>query len=163
MITLMTVLAIATQKPMHEFVGQAGCQFYWGINLAWQWLMAISGLGIATYRLICFHYLFKRELNTKKISHLILLIQVAITTAILSIYVLMYNYFGWEKAMFFQFCMNLGTAEVNTILEYTYQEFQLDNSILKTFRFICLMSAQALFIAELGIYAWILYNIWKHN
>ena len=125
--------------------------------------MIISGVGMATYRLICFHYLFKRNLNTKKIAQKILLIQVAVTTAILTIYVLMYNYFGWEKVMFFQFCMNLGTTEVNTILEYTYQEFKLDNSILKTFRFVCLMTGQALFIAELAIYAWILYNLWKHD
>ena len=120
--------------------------------------------GMATYRLICFHDLFKRELlNTKIIAQMILLLELAVTVIILLLYGLMYSFIGWEKAMFFQFCMNLGTTEVNTILEYTHQESQLDESVLKVWRIICHMSGQALFIAEFAIYAWILFNLWKHN
>ena len=75
LITSMTIIPIATQKPMYQFVGLTGCQFYWGVNLTWQWLMTISGVGMATYRLICFHDLFKRELlNTKIIAQMILLL-----------------------------------------------------------------------------------------
>ena len=110
--------------------------------------------GMATYRLICFHDLFKRELlNTKIIAQMILLLELAVTVIILSLYGLMYSFIGWEKAMFFQFCMNLGTVELNTILEYAHQESHLDESVLKVWRIICHMSGQALFIAEFAIYS----------
>ena len=159
----MTVVPIATQKPLYKFVGRAGCQFYWGVNMAYQWLMIISGVGMATYRLICFHYLFKKELNTKKIAKWIIQAELVATTAILSLYALMYKLFGWEKAMFFQFCMNLGTTEVNTILDYTYRNERIDTSYFKMIRIPLSSFGQALMILELAIYAWILFNLWKHD
>ena len=162
-ISVMTTLPIATQKPLHEFVGQFGCQLYWGVNMAYQWVMVTSGAGMATYRLICFHYLFKKELNTKKISKYILLAELAIWVVIISLGVLTYSFFGWEKALFYQFCMNLGTPKINVIHEYTRQNDQLDLSHLKGLRFVFSLIGQVLFIAELFIYAWILYNLWKHD
>ena len=162
-ISVMTTLPIATQKPLHEYVGQFGCQLYWGVNLAFRWVMVTSGIGMATYRLICFHYLFKRELNTKKIAKYILLAELAFSGVMISLATLMFSFFGWEKAFFYQFCMNLGTPEINAIHKYEHQNDQLDQSHLKGLRFVLHFIEQVLFIAELVIYAWILYNLWKHD
>ena len=160
----MTIIPIATQKPMYEFVGRTGCQLYWGVNAAWQWLMGISGLGMAIYRLICFHYLFKKELNTKKIARLILVVELAVIVVIvLSLYTLIDTFFGWESAIYFQFCMNLGPAEVKTILRYTNRNDQIEMSYFKMIRIVCLLFGQALIMLELTIYAWILFNLWKHD
>ena len=162
-ISVMTTLPIATQKPLHEYIGQFGCQLYWGVNLAYQWVMVTSGAGMATYRLICFHYLFKKELNTKKIAKDILLVELAISGVMISLAALMYSFFGWEKAFFYQFCMNLGTTEINAIHAYVHQNDQLDRTHLKGIRIVLGLFGQAMFLAEVFIYAWILYKLWKHD
>ena len=132
--------------------------------MAWQWNQAVSGLGMAAYRLICFHYLFKKELNTKKIAKSILLIELGISILMLSLSAMMYTTFGWEQALFYQFCMNEGIDEVKTIQEYTSNQSQShDKTLLLGLRFFLGIFGQAFLIAEMTIYAWILYNLWKHD
>ena len=162
-IWVMTTLPIATQRPLYDYVGRMGCQFYWGVNIIFQSVMVYSGLGMAIYRLICFHYLFKKELNTKKIAQYILLAELAIGVGIISLSVWIFELFGWEKALFYQFCMNMGTAEINVIHEYTHQNGQFNQYHLTLLRFVLNSFGQVLFLAELAIYAWILYNLWKHD
>ena len=160
----MTTVPISTQTPMYEYVAESGCKIYWGINMAWQWNQAVSGLGMAAYRLICFHYLFKKELNTKKIAKSILLIELGISILMLSLSAMMYTTFGWEQALFYQFCMNEGIDEVKTIQEYTSNQSQShDKTLLLGLRFFLVIFGQAFLIAEMTIYAWILYNLWKHD
>ena len=122
-ISAMTTLPILTQKPMFEYVGQAGCRMYWGVNILYQWFMATAGFGMATYRLICFHYLFKKELNTKKIAKYILLTELVVSVGMTCLSAWSYARFGWEKAFFYQFCMNMGPNEVITIHEYTHKGY----------------------------------------
>ena len=96
-ISVMTTLPIATQRPLYDYIGQTGCHFYWGINIVFQSMMVYSGLGMAIYRLICFHYLFKKELNTKKIAHYILLSELGITVGVILLSVGIFEFFGWER------------------------------------------------------------------
>ena len=162
--SFMTTVPIATQTPMYKYVGESGCKVYWGINMAWQWNQVVSGLGMAAYRLICFHYLFKKDLNTKKISKYILLAELGILLVMLSLSALMYTTFGWEQALFYQFCMNLRIDEVKTVQEYTSNQSQsYDKSLLLGLRFFLGMFGQAFLIAEMTIYAWILFSLWKHD
>ena len=131
--------------------------------MAWQWNQGVSGLGMAAYRLICFHYLFKKKLNTKKIARYILLIELGISLVMISLSVLMYTTFGWEQALFYQFCMNEGPEEVSTIHEYTQHGERYDKSLLLGLRLVLCIFGQAFLIAEMTIYAWILFNLWKHD
>ena len=162
-VSVMTTVPIATQRPMYDYIGRKGCQFYWGLNIAYQNTMVNSGLGMAVYRLICFQNLFKKHLNKKRITKLILLTELALVSIMLVFASFIYTSIGWEKAIFYQFCMNLGTAEVNTLQKYPNQETDFDPAHLKRIRFVLHSYGQVLFIAELAIYAWILFNLWKHN
>ena len=162
-ISIMTTIPIATQRPMSDYVGRMGCQFYWGVNITFQSLMVNSGVGMAIYRLICFQNLFKKHLNTKKIIKTILLAELALLIFMITFSAFIYTTFGWEKALFYQFCMNLGTAEVDTLHKYTHENTILDPSYLKWVRFVLYLYGQGLFVAELAIYAWILFNLWKHD
>ena len=161
--SFMTTIPIASQTPLYEYIGQSGCQVYWGVNMAWQWNQGVSGLGMAAYRLICFHYLFKKKLNTKKIARYILLIELGISLVMISLSVLMYTTFGWEQALFYQFCMNEGPEAVSTIHEYTQHGERYDKSLLLGLRLVLCIFGQAFLIAEMTIYAWILFNLWKHD
>ena len=163
-ISAMTTLPIATQRPMYDYVGDVGCKLYWGVNITFQSVMVNSGLGMAIYRLICFNYLFKKELNIKKIANYILLAELMVSVFAISLSIWIFESFGWEKALFYQFCMNLGTAEVNALHKYTYQNnHHFNESHLKWLRFCLHLFGQVLFTVELVIYAWILYNLWKHD
>ena len=79
---------------MFEYVGQAGCRVYWGVNILYQWVMVTAGFGMAIYRLICFHYLFKKELNTKKIAKYILLTELVVSLGMTSLSAWSYAQFG---------------------------------------------------------------------
>ena len=163
-ISTLTIVPIATQKPMYDYVGQIGCKLYWGVNIIFQSVMVYSGLGMAIYRLICFHYLFKKELNTKKIAMYILLAEFAVSLFALFLSVWIFEFFGWERALFYQFCMNLGTNEVNALHKYTHQNnYVFKESYLKRLRFGLHLFGQALFTVEFAIYAWILFNLWRHD
>ena len=58
----------------------------------------------------------------------------------------------------------MGSAEVNALHKYTYQlNHQFNESDLKRLRFGLHLFGQVLFTVELFIYAWILYNLWRHD
>ena len=162
-ISVMTSVPIATQKPMYDYIGHKGCQFYWGVNITYQNIMVNSGVGMAIYRLICFQNLFKKNVNNKKITQLILLTELALVIIMLIFTAFIYTSIGWEKAIFYQFCMNMGTVEANTFQKYSNKNTDFDPSHLKGVRFVLHLYGQGLFIAELAIYTWILFNLWKHN
>ena len=162
-ISVATIVPIVTQKPMYEYVGQLGCQFYWGVNIAYGWVIATSGVGMATFRLICFHYLFKKEMDTKKIAKNILLGELVITAIMVTLAGLLFTYIGWEKALFYQYCMNMGHSESNIIHEYNQGDTKLDKSSRKGLRLALNLFGLALVIVEMIIYAWIIYNLWKHD
>ena len=162
-ISIMTTIPIATQRPMSDYVGRMGCQFYWGVNITFQSLMVNSGVGMAIYRLICFQNLFKKHLNTKKIIKTILLAELALLIFMITFSAFIYTTFGWEKALFYQFCMNVGPEAVSTIHEYTQHGERYDKSLLLGLRLVLCIFGQAFLIAEMTIYAWILFNLWKHD
>ena len=69
--------------------------------------------------------------------------------------------FGWENAIYYQDCMDMGWEQVHNLHDYKNQDF---NSLMyKTLRFAPLMTAQTLVIGELFIYFWIIYHLWKHD
>ena len=131
--------------------------------MAYTWLMVTSGMGMATYRLICFHYLFKKELDTKKIAKHILLAGFLISVSMITLCAWGYSQFGWEKAVLYQFCMNMGPVEVSTIHEYADTENDLNGTPIAIVRIVISTVSQSLLVLELAIYVWILFNLWKHD
>ena len=123
--------------------------------------MVTSSIGMAIYRLLCFHFLFKRNLNTVKMFRIILLIQVIVSVSMISTIAVGYNTFGWEKAIHYQHCSDMGSDQVQTVHNYNNKDF--DDKLYKTLRLVSPMTAQTLVFAELCIYFWIIYHLWKHD
>ena len=116
-LSTMTIVPIATQTPMNKFFGRIGCHMFWTGHMIYQWGMIMSGVGMAVYRLICFQFLFKRNLDNKSILRYILFIELALSVGLISMSAVSLNKFGWEKAVLFQFCMDIGSDEVEVITE----------------------------------------------
>ena len=160
-VTSMTTISLATQVPMKDTFGKNGCHFYWTSSKAYDWGMATSGSGMAMYRLICFQCLFKRDLNNKAMLRYILISQWVLSFFSISCNAACFSIFGWEKAIFYQFCMNFGAEKVDVIHQYESDYF--DVSLYWILRFGPNIIAQIMIIAELGIYVWIIWNLKKHD
>ena len=129
--------------------------------MIYQWGMIMSGVGMAVYRLICFQFVFKRNLDNKSILRYILITELALSAGLITMSAVSLNKFGWEKAILFQFCMDIGWNEVQAINQFNQEE---DNDLFfKILRFAPLALAQALVIVEFIIYIWIIFHLWKHD
>ena len=163
--SLMTSVSIATQTPMKDMTtfgrGQRACHFFWLTNLTYTWKLVTSGVGMAVYRLLCFHYLFKRELNTKSMAKNILIIEWTLIGIMILANVACFNMFGWEKAVYYQFCMDIGDEQVEALHNHNINEF--DNFTYKILRQGPGSIVYALILTELLIYLWLLYHLWKHD
>ena len=160
-VSIMTAVPIASQTPMAKVFGEQSCYIFWAANVIYQWKLITSGLGMAIYRLICFKFLFKRNLNTKKMVRYVLLVQLAVSVTMISVRAFGYAEFGWEKAIHYQFCSDMGSKQVQVLHDYNNEDF---NSVLyKTLRFAPVMIGQTLVLAEMLIYVWIIYHLWKHD
>ena len=116
---------------------------------------------MAVYRLICFHFLFKRNLDNKSILRYILFTELALSVGLISMSAVSLNRFGWEKAVLFQFCMDIGSDEVEVIDRINEEQ---DNDLFfNILRFFPVALAQALVIVEFIIYIWIIFHLWKHD
>ena len=160
-ITSMTTMSLATQKPIKEMFGQNGCHFYWTASKVYDWGMVASGNGMAVYRLICFQYLFKKELNNKAISKYILIAEWAISFLSISCNAVCFHMFGWEKVIFYQFCMDFGPEKIDVFHQYERKDFDL--SLYRTLRFGPNCVGQMMVLLELGIYIWIIWNLKIHD
>ena len=160
-VSAMTTVPIATQTPMASIFPQNACFVFWTATEIYSWNMVTSSIGMAIYRLLCFHFLFKRNLNTVKMFRIILLIQVIVSVSMISTIAVGYNTFGWEKAIHYQHCSDMGSDQVQTVHNYNNKDF--DDKLYKTLRLVSPMTAQTLVFAELCIYFWIIYHLWKHD
>ena len=160
-VSAMTTVPIATQTPMVSIFPQNACHVFLTVIQIHNWNLITSGVGMAIYRLLCFHFLFKRNLNTKKMVRTILIAQWIVSISMISCNSYCLSKFGWEKSIHYQDCMDMGWEQVHTLHDYNNQDF---NSLMyKTLRFAPIMAVQTLILAELFIYIWILYHMWKHD
>ena len=159
--SVMTTVTIGTQTPMVSIFPQNACHVFWSATQVHNWSLVTSGFGMAVYRLLCFHFLFKRNLNTKKIAKNILIAQLMVSVSMNSTIAVGYSKFGWEKAIHYQDCMNMGWQQVQTIHNYNNKDF--DDHLYKTLRFVPQLFGQTLVVSELFIYVWIIYHLWKHD
>ena len=157
----MTIISIALQSSMKDHFGRNGCYFFWTASMIYTWGMVTSGFGMAVYRLICFQNLFKKELDTKAIIKKFIVTEWVFGVCMIFTYILGYNLFGWEKAVYYQFCMDLGPKHVKTLHEYHKSDFNL--LLYMILRIVPNIIALVMFIMELVIYLWIIYNLWKHD
>ena len=160
-VSVMTTVPIATQTPMVSIFPQGSCHVFWTAIQIYNWNLVTSGIGMAIYRLLGFHFLFKRNLNTKKVVRNILIAQLIVSASMISVKAEGFNKFGWEKAIHYQDCMDMGWEQVHNLHDYDNQDF---NSLMyKTLRFAPLMTGQTLILGELVIYLWIIYHLWNHD
>lgn len=161
-VSVMTMVSIFNQTPMVSIFPQNTCYIFWATTQIYGWNMVTSSIGRAIYRLLCFHNLFKRNINTKKMVRQILLVQLIIAVSMISVKAFGYSKFGWEKATHYQFCSDMGPDQIQTLHEYNNEDF---SSVLnyKTFKFTPILIAQTLVLAELFIYFWLIYHLWKHD
>ena len=160
-ITLMTIVPIATQTSMYEYFGEEGCYFFWTVNNIYLAELAICGFGMAAFRLFCFHYLFKKEVNPKEVVRNILILEKAVEVALIAMLVGGVTLNGWEKAISYQFCRNFGPAQADVIHHYENREY--NHTIVKLLRLGAVVIGQVVVIGELVIYLWILYHLYKHD
>ena len=68
---------------------------------------------------------------------------------------------GWEKAVFYQYCMNQGYLKAKVINEYSY-DTSYDNYIW-ALRLTPLFITMILPLVEFTIYTTIIWHLWKHD
>ena len=90
-----------------------------------------------------------------------LMAELAISTSMIAMSSASFVLYGWEKAIFYQFCMNQGPVQVSIIQEITNKN--VDNLLFKILRFVPSSVGQGLIITEVLIYLWIICHLWKHN
>ena len=116
---------------------------------------------MAVYRLICFQNLFKKELDTKAIIKKFIVTEWVFGLCMIFTYILGYNMFGWEKAAYYQFCMDLGPTQV--IILHKYHKNHFNYPLYMALRIVPNIIALVMFVMELVIYLWIIFKLWKHD
>ena len=122
-VSIMTAVPIAIQTPMVKVFGENSCYFFWVANNIYQWKLITSGLGMAIYRLICFKFLFKRNLNTKSMARKTMAIEWIVVGGALVTLATLFSMYGWEKAPNYQFCKDIGHEQVETLRNYKIDDY----------------------------------------
>ena len=156
----MTITSIAWQTPLKNFVGEIGCYVFWLANMIFQWVISVSGFGMAVYRVMSYHNIFKKNFRARNIERYIIKIGNVLITAIISIQFWIYSILGWEKSILYQFCMDIGPLRAETIIQH--QDKNL-STIFKIIQVCPVLIAQSLILGEFLIYVWLLYQLWKHD
>ena len=160
-VSIMTTVPIAIQTPMAKVFGEKACHIFWAANFTYKWKLITSGLGMAIYRLICFKFLFERNLDTKSMARKIMTIEcIVVVGAMLSVATL-FSMHGWEKAPNYQECMDMGHEQVKTLSNYNIDDYNdiVDSSLRIFLRFVVCSFT----LLELLIYLWIIYQLQKHD
>ena len=160
-VSIMTTVPVAVRTPMFEIFGKKACYVFWLANFTYVWKLVTSGTGMAVYRLFCLKYIFKRNLNTKSMARKIQTAEAIVTLGAILISVTMFNMYGWEKAVNYQECMDLGHEQVETLQQYKNKEY--DDLIYKGSRAFLGLVARCFILLEFLIYLWIIYHLWKHD
>ena len=160
-VSIMTAVPIAIQTPMAKVFGEKSCYFFWVANNIYLWKLITSGLGMAIYRLICFKFLFKRNLNTKSMARKTMAIEWIVVGGALVTSATLFSMYGWEKAPNYQYCKDIGHEQVETLRNYKIDQY---NTLvfMGTQVFLGLVG-RSFILLELLIYLWIVYHLWKHD
>ena len=145
-----TLAPIAIQTPMKTIFGQKACFVYWMANQMYLLETTTSGAGMAVYRLLCFHFLYKRNLNTKTIVRKIRIAEWMVILGVMASFTLSFNMYGWEKAIFYQYCMNEGHEKVEILHQYNIEEY--NPFLFKALQVIPGIIVRSLILLELLIY-----------
>ena len=159
--SVMATIPIASQTPMTNIFGQKACHVFWTASMANSLKMVTSGTGMAVYRLLCFQFLFKRDLDNKKMVKIVLIAEWILIIGMISMKVIGFNMFGWDKAILHQYCMDIGNESAQTLFEYKMDHY--NDPLYKILRFVPNLVIHILMIVELAIYLWIISQLWKHN
>ena len=157
----MTIWPIATQTPMKTIFGQNSCFVFWLANHTYTQKLITSGVGMAVYRFLCLHFYLKQNLNTKETARKILIVEWIVTAGIILTFVICFNMFGWEKAIYYQFCMDMGEEQVKTLHQHKIEEY--NDVLYKALRTIAGVTIRFFILLELLIYLWIIYHLWTHD
>ena len=91
----------------------------------------------------------------------ILLAEFLVIFAMISMNSYGYSIFGWEKAFLHQYCMNDGTEKVETLHSYKIDNY--NDQLYKSLRFDPNAIGQTLMLAEMAIYLWLIFKLWKQD
>ena len=159
--SVLTTIPIATQTPMIDFVGESGCYIYWFVSMTWQWITLVSGFGMAVYRVLAYHNMFKKNFRASNTDKFILKVERVLISGLLLMYIFgIYGILGWEKSILFQFCMDIGPFQAQTIVEHQDKNLSM---FIKIIRVCPVVIGQFLMFGELSIYVWLIYQLWKHD
>lgn len=160
--SIMTTLPIATQTPMDKiFGGEKACYVFWMVNCTYMWKMITSGTGMALYRLLCFKYLFKRNIDTKSVARKTLAVEWMVSIGAMLTLLMLFNIYGWEEAIQYRFCKDTGYEQVKILNEYKNKEYE--DILYKVLRTAPGIVGRCCLISELVIYLWIVFHLWKHD
>ena len=160
-VSIMTAVPIAIQTPMAKVFGEKSCYLFWAANVIYQWKLITSGLGMAIYRLICFKFLFKRNLNTKSMARKTMTIEWIIVGGAMLTMATLFSMYGWEKAGNYQYCMDMGHEQVETLGNYKNDNYNI--MAYSGMRIFLGFVARSFILLELLIYLWMIYQLWKHD
>ena len=160
-IAILTVTSVASQTPIHEYFGVEGCYFFWTVNSIYLVQLAVGGIGLAVFRLICFHYLFVKEINVNQLMKRVLICEKALAVVCFSMLTSGVMLNGWETAILYQFCMNLGPIHAKVLHDYEDREY--NDLLVNSLRAGAVFLRQVLIIGEFGIYLWLIYHLRLHD
>ena len=161
-VSIMTTVPIAIQTPMAKVFGEQCCYIFWSANFIYTWKLVTSGLGMAIYRLICFKFLFKRNLNTKSIARKTMALEWMVVVGAMLTMATLFSMYGWEKSINYQECMDMGHEQVQTLQAYNIDDY---NGFLYYvgIRVFIWLFGRSFILLELLIYLWMIYDLWKHD
>ena len=160
MLTSMTALPIAFQAPLKDFIGVDGCYAFWVAQICYLNQTVVSGTGMGAFRIICLRNLFP-TVDKGKLVKYILAVQFACAICLTGMLLEAIILNGWERVIFYQFCMGLGSTSADVINIYENKHF--DEILAKRLRQMVVFISQICIIVELLMYVWIIKELWSHD
>ena len=160
----MTLLPIATQTPMFEYIGIKGCYFYTVSQVTGGSVVVIGGFGMSVFRLLCLWKKMITKEEGKSTMKKILIAEVLIGLALVFTIILGVVHVGWERAIFYRYCMGMDSLQGEIFATYagnlSGKEFTTLDKILRSTPIIL---AQGLITGEVLIYAKIISDLWRQD
>ena len=160
----MTLISIATQTPMFEYIGIEGCYFYTVSQVTSGSFLVIGGFGMAVYRLLCLQRRMMTKEERKSMMKRILVAKILIALALVFTILLGVVHVGWERAIFYRYCMGMDSLQGEVLAAYTGNISGKEyTSLDKILRSTPIILAQGLIIGEVLIYTKIVRDLWKKD
>ena len=160
-VSIMATVSIAFQTPMAKIFGEKACSVFWMANAVYTWKLLTSGTGMAVYRLLCFKSLFKKHLNKKSMATKIHVVEWIVTSVAVLLISTLFNMYGWEKSIHYQFCMDIGHEQVETLHQHKIEDY--DDLVWKFIFAFLGFTGRFCMLLELVIYFWLIYRLWKQD